>query len=563
MAVINRSMGSSGLGLMLPGLENYTPAVGEKKSNNVALTTEEGCIDFELPFRTQRPVEITETSSIYEGTSVECDSRFLIKNSGITLYLNDSAASPKQNTAGYAGCKAEVIAGFTDGSATLTYYTAENTAESVNITKGTIVTVTGDADGYWHLTQRVHNGKIMNVSYETKGGICFDKARWLTFGFTDSNHRSLKIAADTHIPLDVGTNGAKTRYWYDVDSDTVIDCDAMITNAANAATEDTGVENGREFYVYLALKQSGDAGLVISARDDIPNDINADYTANNTRKIGAFHTLCADAGEDLTATIAAAHDSVAVDDTILVKNILPDDKDGFYNFYNRLVKAVSSNAVYDTITVAHPLAGFLAGQILPESVWCSTFRPLGCKPDGMVYEPDTDSAVDIYLQSGTGRNTKSVYGGTTTRSRAQINHQADMLAVGKRLPTDHEFLAFAAGSNEKTAIKGAAESSVVTTGGHVDTAGRRMVSFTGVEDCCGAVWQWLDEIAPAGGSSFATYDEGGSFGQTYGTPYVLLAGGYWVSGSSCGSRCRIADISRSAVAAYRCGRGSSRVARGE
>jgi hypothetical protein len=180
----------------------------------------------------------------------------------------------------------------------------------------------------------------------------------------------------------------------------------------------------------------------------------------------------------------------------------------------------------------------------------------------MVYEPDTDTAVDIYLQSGKGRNTKSVYGGTTTRARQQINHQADMLAVGKRLPTDHEFLAFASGSNECTSIKGTAGSSVVTTGGHLDTENRRMVSFTGVEDCCGAVWQWLDEIAANGGSQYEVYDGNAKFGKSYGIPKVLRAGGYWDVGASCGSRCRSAGDGRSNVGAYCGARGSSRIIRG-
>ena len=137
-----------------------------------------------------------------------------------------------------------------------------------------------------------------------------------------------------------------------------------------------------------------------------------------------------------------------------------------------------------------------------------------------------------------------------------------MLAVGKRLPTDHEFLAFASGSNECTSIKGTAESSVVTTGGHLDTANRRMVSFTGVEDCCGAIWQWLDEIAADGGSQYEVYDGNAKFGKSYGIPKVLSAGGRWIDGASCGSRCRLAISARSSVSAHFGARGSSRIIRG-
>ena len=220
-----------------------------------------------------------------------------------------------------------------------------------------------------------------------------------------------------------------------------------------------------------------------------------------------------------------------------------------------------ANAIYDTVTVEHVLKGFTAGQILPESVWCLSFRP-NSKADGMVYDPETDTAVDIYLQSGKGRNTKSVYGGTTTRSRQHENCQADMRAVGKLLISDSEFTSSALGSNEKTAIYGAAESSIVTTGGHVDTASRRMVSFIGAEDMCGGILQWLRDVSANGGQNFTTYDGVGNFGQTYGTSHAVLAGGAWQHGASCGSRCRTANSVRSFISSGVGGRGVSRVIRG-
>jgi hypothetical protein len=243
----------------------------------------------------------------------------------------------------------------------------------------------------------------------------------------------------------------------------------------------------------------------------------------------------------------------------MVKNY-PDDSD-FHDFYNKKVTAVSTNAKYDTVTVEHVLKGFTAGQILPESVWCLTFKP-SSKGDGMIYDYDTDTAVDIYLQSGKGRNTKSVYGGTTTRNREQQNHQGDMNAVGKLLISDDEFTSAALGSNEKTSIYGAAESSITTTGGHVDTASRRMISFLGAEDMCGGLWQWLRNVSANSGQDWINYDGVGNFGQTYGLSNALIAGGTWTTGASCGSRCRSAGTARSALSANLGGRGVSRVTRG-
>ena len=101
--------------------------------------------------------------------------------------------------------------------------------------------------------------------------------------------------------------------------------------------------------------------------------------------------------------------------------------------------------------------------------------------------------------------------------------------------------------------------SVQSVQSHVDTAGRRIVSFSGGEDMTGTIWQWLREYGPVGGSGFSTYDGVANFGQSYGVPYQLLAGGDWNNGSSCGSRCRSAHISRSTTAAAGGGRGSSRM----
>ena len=98
----------------------------------------------------------------------------------------------------------------------------------------------------------------------------------------------------------------------------------------------------------------------------------------------------------------------------------------------------------------------------------------------------------------------------------------------------------AKGSNEQTAIKGASDPG--TTGAHVDTAGRRMVSNYGLEDCCGVLWQWLMDLGFAGGSgwtnsAYASDVDPRSYGQTYGTLYRLRGGGHWNNSSLCGSRC--------------------------
>ena len=249
--------------------------------------------------------------------------------------------------------------------------------------------------------------------------------------------------------------------------------------------------SGKDFYVYATVE-----GLLLSANATYPTG----YTAANSRKIGGFHCLCVNVG-----TISG-----------------------------------------------HPLSGFLAGDILPASVWDLQHRPI-CSPEGMVYSQTAGIWVDIYLQSGTGAATKSVNGGTITYTRTWMDSVDDLGAVGKRLLDDGEFQKIAAGGNEETNIAGSADPG--TTTGHTDTAGRRMISSIGCEDCAGVVYQWLlDQSYQVGtGAAFNWYDLPGDKGSLYnystdGTADVkLLAGGLWSHSSVCGSRCRVANHSRWAV----------------
>lgn len=226
---------------------------------------------------------------------------------------------------------------------------------------------------------------------------------------------------------------------------------------------DTGsIANGKDYYVYVC-DNAGALVYLISLASTYPDG----YDANTSYKIGGFHTLCVNAG-----TISG-----------------------------------------------HTLTGYTANDILPESVWDVRHRPK-CSPEGMVYCEAINKWVDIYLQSGTNASTASVYNATITDTRVWNDHVDDGHAVLKRLLTDEEFQAVAAGSNEETNITGSADP--VTTGGHADTASRRMISNIGCEDCCGAMYQWLlDQSFRLDGAS------GGYVAaeQTYTVTYVETPGG--------------------------------------
>lgn len=354
-------------------------------------------------------------------------------------------------------------------------------------------------------------------------------ARWLRFDPT--NQKGLVIKGGTSILL---ANGKYKQYV----ADTQFDLTDDITT------------NGTDYYVFM----------------DNNGDMHASTNTSMTDCVllGRFHTLCVAAGTMTMIAPASPSSGLAVGGKYLVKSYrLANDPD-FYNFYNKNITAVSVNTKYDVITITHPLSGFVAGAILPESVWCSTFKPDTRFDDAMVFDKDTNIAVDIYLQSGTGLNTRSKYNATHTVSREPYNHMGDMLSVGKRLLRDNEFTSIALGSNEATNIYGLADA--ITVGGHKDTNNRRMISAIGVEEACGYLWNWLQEVSSPGtgtadnwDTATAVSDGQGSFGREYWTPYVAAAGGSWVHAARVGSRARTFGARRSAVDASVGGRGSSQV----
>ena len=356
--------------------------------------------------------------------------------------------------------------------------------------------------------------------------------RWLRFGFTDSNHKSLVIAAGTSIVI----NGKP----YEFTQDTPFDLSGGI------------VSGGTDYFVHAYVENNAVNLIATRSRTDSGKE--------NSIYIGRFHTLCNAVDISTTMTMAASPSSgIAVGDKYLIKPYDENTDVDFFGFYNKSVIDITAGTYHDVVTMGHPLAGFRTGDILPESVWSISWSPSALTYDGMVYDKATDMAIDVYFQSGTGKNTASVYGAAHTVSRQQQNHADDMMQVGKMLISDEEFASAALGSNEKTAIVGASDKS--TVGGHIDTNSRRMISAIGCEEMCGYLWQWLRDVSANGGSGFTTYDGSGQFGQTYGGSYALLAGGDWSPGASCGSRCRSAAYARSDTPAGIGGRGVCRVIR--
>ena len=210
--------------------------------------------------------------------------------------------------------------------------------------------------------------------------------------------------------------------------------------------------------------------------------------------------------------------------------------------------------------------------------------------------------VDIYLASWSGSALVSAYGGVICDGESSKKFHGELFVeefakANKHLPSRDAFVAFAKGSNEMTNINGSADPN--TTGGHKDTAGRRMISNIGCEDCCGVLWQWASNIEGhpnyyyldttgqhmqgSQGSTAQTssnegdhwlygygwQDDGRStanitidgamnlYGKSYGVLTRALVGGVWVDGSSCGSRSvNLYSLSSIRIGSY-AGRGAS------
>lgn len=268
---------------------------------------------------------------------------------------------------------------------------------------------------------------------------------------------------------------------------------------------------GKDVYIYACKPQdisSTEPIFILSLNSTVPTG----YTASSSRKIGGFHCLCADVG------------------TI----------DG------------------------HTLSGYVTGDILPASIWDLLHRPKG-DSEGLAYDEVSECWLSIYQLSWDGTKLVSVYNGviadgTSTKKWHGEAFIEQLMNQKMRLPWRHEFQMAAKGSNEGTSIKNAADPN--TTGGHVASNNRRMISNIGLEDCCGCSWQWAMDLGFAGGlawndSVYNSAVDDRRYGQSYGTLYRLRLGANWDSGSACGSRSVDCDLGSSGVYSRCSARGSS------
>lgn len=211
---------------------------------------------------------------------------------------------------------------------------------------------------------------------------------------------------------------------------------------------------GKDVYVYACQSDNTTPAFVLSFNSTVPTG----YTADNSRKIGGFHCFCADVG-----TISG-----------------------------------------------HTLSGYSAGDIIPNSQWDLLHRAVS-ENEGMVYVEGQGRWFDIYLVGIVNGVLTSAYGATIADGSSSITLNGERFTeelgkIGKRPVYRNEFIVVAKGSNESSNINGSSDPN--TTGGHVDSAGQRMISNYGLEDCCGVIWQWTADTYESYDCNSITWSSG-------------------------------------------------------
>ena len=288
-------------------------------------------------------------------------------------------------------------------------------------------------------------------------------------------------------------------YYYNLSTSSVLDLNTAGNWNSSETTYATAANRaGKDVYIYLCSGSGDTLNIVLSCDSSFPDD----YTALTSRQIGGFHCLCVSAG-------ATPGDALA----------------------------------------SHPAANYLAGDIIPNSVWDLLFRSHGDNI-GEAWIEELGIWTDIYMLSSGG----SVYTGNPLNQNWEDT--ADSLAVRKKkFLNDYQFQIVAARSNEETNIHGSAD--VSSAGGHLDTDSKRMISKYFLEECCGYLNQWLSDTTAKydgavtagyvdlGGSSTPVAEKGSSYLPVDTNEIKLLAGGHWNNAAACGSRSRCAGYSRS------------------
>ena len=548
--------------LTVPGIPDYTPPFGTQKDPLVSLSTVETNNNIIKPFTAQRAVEFShdETLSRIERNAVLVytgDADAVLDMSDVTTFKGNEIKIV--NTTSHAltvkylevGEVSYSTMNLTENSVTLTAdstttYSVKVSVESESITtlwsgtkeqfdaipvkdSNTLYNIIDDVDeeliqdeetsplSTWSSQKlaglvypaydRLSSGKFLYPACQTRPNGTYYSYRgseenWELAAAGDSTWKSLVLKAGTPIP--VFENNGTCHIFYSDDEITI--------SAANLVSGDAFAA-GTSYFVYLVYTDQSNWLFKISTSDS------QTFTgALAARIIGGFDTLCV---------------------------------------------SVTSEQVYST-TEVHPFSGAVAGYIHPFSVWDLWHRPVCC-PEGFAYAPTLGIWASIYLMSkdatlntwtaGTtasgskypndsfkmvSKNGGTILDGTSTPALDCLDGEQQLHYQGMRLPTIAEFGDLARGAPQGVNINGSADP--VTTGGHVATNSKRIISYCGLEDIVGVLWQWSSESSyDASGSTAWTDNFNANKRDVLGKYYFgagkrARLGGYWNNGDNCGSR---------------------------
>ena len=548
--------------LTVPGIPDYTPPFGTQKDPLVSLSTVETNNNIIKPFTAQRAVEFShdETLSRIERNAVLVytgDADAVLDMSDVTTFKGNEIKIV--NTTSHAltvkylevGEVSYSTMNLTENSVTLTAdstttYSVKVSVESESITtlwsgtkeqfdaipvkdSNTLYNIIDDVDEeliqdeetsplttwssqklaglVYPAYDRLSSGKFLYPACQTRPDGTYYSYRgseenWELAAAGDSTWKSLVLKAGTPIPV-FESNGTCHIFYSD---------DEITISAANLVSGDAFAA-GTSYFVYLVYTDQGNWLFKISTSDS------QTFTgALAARIIGGFDTLCV---------------------------------------------SVTSEQVYST-TEVHPFSGAVAGYIHPFSVWDLWHRPVCC-PEGFAYAPTLGIWASIYLMSkdatlntwttGTtasgskypndsfkmvSKNGGTILDGTSTPALDCLDGEQQLHYQGMRLPTIAEFGDLARGAPQGVNIKGSADP--VTTGGHLATNDKRIISYCGLEDIVGVLWQWSSESSyDASGSTTWTDNFNANKRDVLGKYYFgagkrARLGGRWSDGDYCGSR---------------------------
>lgn len=220
---------------------------------------------------------------------------------------------------------------------------------------------------------------------------------------------------------------------------TVLSC---IDDSEKNTFINTGALAGKDFYIWLTYDN---AIFITSVSAANPSSFNKDRAVI----IGGFHCLCEDISNE-------------------------ESENG------------------------HPLRGFVAGTILPQSVWCENNRP-SCSPIGMFKDinglnywydiyPSSVKNLDMYESVYKPDEYPSILPDSSISTGDPWIIASKMLAgAGKTMLSSELWYSAGYGTPEGTAINAR------KTGGHKTVGNRRLVSYGGGEGFSGYKWQFLSD----------------------------------------------------------------------